>query len=227
MDSNFPEGYIDDDELYKMYPQHRKWFNKLWLAEQLGYKCGPAGIAPDEDGTYVVRPMMNLAGMGIGAEVKEIKAGDKTQVPAGYFWCEYIPGKHYSATYKWQYDRDNIWGHWREPWKGQSCWEGVNFPLNLSKFVEWKKSDYIPEVPDLFVQLRDVKIINIEFKGNSPIEVHLRDSPNPKYDHLVPTWKLDNPDKHKHLELHGYTWIEAYSDGNGELENPRTGFWVK
>lgn len=220
MDSNFPEGYIDDDELYKMYPQHRKWFNKLWLAEQLGYNCGPAGIAPDEDGTYVVRPIMNLAGMGIGAEVKEIKAGDKNQVPAGYFWCEYLTGKHYSGTYEFVHDV-------KPYWKPISCWEGVNMPINLTKFVEWKRSDYIPEVPRELNVLCEVPKINVEFKGNSPIEVHLRDSPNPKYDHLVPTWKLDDPNKHQHLELHGYTWIEAYSDGNGELENPRTGFWVK
>lgn len=227
MQANFPEGYIDDPELYKMYPKHRNWFNKLYLAERMEYNCGPAGIAPEEDGMYVVRPIMNLAGMGAGATVKEIKAGDTTQVPAGYFWCEYFDGPHYSCTYKWEYDRDNIWGHWREPWKGKSCWEGVNFPINLTKFTEWKRTDYIPPVPDIFVELSDVKIINIEFKGDKPIEVHLRDTPNPQYDHLVPVWASDESLKREHLAMHGYKFIEGYSDADGQLDDPRIGFMVK
>lgn len=231
--ANYPEGYIDDDELYKMYPQHRKWFNKLYVAETMGYKCGPGGIAPEEDGVYVVRPIMNLSGMGAGAEVKEIKAGDCSKVPPGYFWCEYFKGRHFSATYKWEYDRDHIWGQWKEPWKGQSCWEGINYPINLTKFVEWKRSDYIPKVPDVFVELRDIKVINIEFIDDKPIEVHLRDSPNPKYDHLIPTWMSDQVNgkmmsaKHDHMIANGYVWIEAHSDGDGFLEDVRTGFWCK
>ena len=222
--ANYPEGYIDDDELYNIYPQHRKWFSKLYIAEAMRYKCGPAGIAPKEDNTYVIRPIMNISGMGAGAEVKEIKAGDCTKVPPGYFWCEYIGGKHYSASYKFI--------HATKPyWEPLSCWEGINFPINLTKFVEWKRSDYIPEVPKIFNELCDVPIINVEFKGNSPIEVHLRDTPNPQYDHLIPTWASD-PDhmisaKHDHMIANGYTWIEAYSDGNGFLKDKRTGFWCK
>lgn len=227
MQVNLPEGYIDDDELYNLYPHHRKWFNKLWLAEQLGYNCGPSGLAPKQDGVYVVRPIMNLSGMGVGATVKEIKAGDSRQVPAGYFWCEYFDGPHYSCTYKWEYDRDMINGKWNTPWKISSCWEGVNFPINLSKFTEWKRSDYIPTVPDLFVQLRDVKIINVEFKGDNPIEVHLRDTPNPQYDHLIPVWASDLDTKKEHMKMHGYEFIEAYSDGDGQLDDPRIGFLVR
>ena len=222
--ANYPEGYIDDNELYNIYPQHRKWFSKLYIAEAMRYKCGPAGIAPKEDNTYVIRPIMNISGMGAGAEVKEIKAGDCTKVPPGYFWCEYIGGKHYSASYKFI--------HTTKPyWEPLSCWEGVNFPINLTKFVEWKRSDYIPEVPKIFNELCDVPIINVEFKGNSPIEVHLRDTPNPQYDHLIPTWASD-PDhiisaKHDHMIANGYIWVEAYSDGDGFLKDKRTGFWCK
>ena len=226
MQANFPEGYIDDPDLYNMWPQYRQWFNKLWLSEQLGYDCGPGGVAPTKDGKYVVRPIMNLDGIGVGATVKNIKAGDTTQVPAGYFWCEYFDGPHYSCTYEWQYDRDHIWGHWKQPWKGQSCWEGVNLPINLSKFVEWKRTDYIPPVPDLFVELRDVATINVEFKGDKPIEVHLRDSPNPKDNHLIPMWKSDEG-KVSHYLMHGYEFIEGYSDGNKQLDDPRIGFMVK
>lgn len=218
---------MQDDDSYKKYPHHRKWFNKLYIAELFGYDCGPSGTAPTKDGTYIVRPVYNLSGMGVGAEVKEIKAGDYTATPAGYFWCEYLTGKHYSANYKWKYDRDMQDGKWLQPWKGFSCWEGTNMPINLTKFVEWKRSDYIPEVPDELVCLRDVEVINVEFKGNQVIEVHLRPSPDPDYDHIIPVWASDLGVKKQHMEMHGYNFVESYDDADGQLNDPRIGFLVK
>ena len=44
---------MQDDDAYNLYPHHRKWFNKLYVAELFGYDCGPAGVAPTKDGTYV------------------------------------------------------------------------------------------------------------------------------------------------------------------------------
>ena len=67
---------MEDCDSYVKYPKHRKWFNKLWLAEMLGYKCGPAGTDIPEDGVYVVRPIYNLGGMGAGAKVVELKKDD-------------------------------------------------------------------------------------------------------------------------------------------------------
>ena len=218
---------MEDDQAYQKYPHHRKWFNKLYIAELFGYKCGPAGVDIPEDGTYVIRPIYNLSGMGIGAHVKELKAGDSRSVPAGYFWCEYLTGKHYSANYKWVYDRDMQDGKWLQPWKGFSCWEGTNMPINLTKFVEWKRSDYIPEVPDELVCLRDVGVINVEFKGNQVIEVHLRTSTDPEYDHIIPVWASDIGKKKEHMEMHGFYFVEAYDDADGQLEDPRIGFLVK
>ena len=218
---------MQDDDAYSKYPHHRKWFNKLYIAELFGYDCGPSGTAPTKDGTYIVRPIYNLSGMGVGAEVKEIKAGDCTAAPAGYFWCEYLTGKHYSANYKWKYDRDMQDGKWLQPWKGFSCWEGTNMPINLTKFVEWKRSDYIPEVPDELVCLRDVEVINVEFKGNQVIEVHLRPSPDPDYDHIIPVWASDLGIKKQHMEMHGFHFVDSYDDADGQLKDPRVGFLVK
>jgi hypothetical protein len=65
-----------DIEAYQKYPGLRYWFNKLWLSEQLGYYCGPAGIAPQISGMYIVRPIMNLTGMTANAKLKYIFAGD-------------------------------------------------------------------------------------------------------------------------------------------------------
>lgn len=211
---------VDEDQ-YQKYPHHRKWFNKLWVAELFKYDCGPNAVAPSKDGTYVIRPIYNLSGMGVGASVKELKAGDRKTVPPGYFWCEFLKGKHYSANYKWKVD--HITGG---QWEGVSCWEGTNMPINLSKFAEWKRSEYIPEVPAELKELYDVKEINVEFKGNQVIEVHLRTSPDPDYDHIIPIWKSDEG-KVSHYLMHGFNFIEFFDDADGHLKDPRVGFLVK
>lgn len=206
---------MNDEDAYKKYPRHRKWFNKLYIAELFKYDCGPCGTAPTKDGTYIVRPIYNLSGMGVGAEVKEIKAGDLKATPPGYFWCEYLTGKHYSATYEFVHDT-------KPYWKPLSCWEGFNKPIDLTKFVEWKRSDYIPEVPRELNVLCDVKTINVEFKGMDVIEIHLRTSPDPDYDHIIPVWS-----NQADTELEGYEFVESYDDADGHLDTPRIGFFVK
>lgn len=214
---------MEDSDAYLKYTKHRKWFNKLWLSELFKYKCGPCGTMIPEDGKYVIRPIYNLAGMGVGAQVKELKQGDYRSVPAGYFWCEYIEGTHHSANYKWEMN-DLTGGKW----VGINCWEGVNSQDNLSKFSSWKRVDYIPTLSHLFKQLGDgVSHLNIEFIDNKPIEVHLRLSPDPEYDHIIPVWSSDLGVKKEYMETHGYEFISAYDDANGELDDPRIGFIVK
>ena len=71
---------MDDAEAYLKFPDQRKWFNKLWLSEQLGYYCGPSGVAPTKSGWYIVRPLMNISGMGVGAEKIWIDGNDHTKV---------------------------------------------------------------------------------------------------------------------------------------------------
>ena len=218
---------MQDYESYEKYPHHRKWCNKLYVAETFGYNCGPCGTAPKESGIYVVRPIYNLSGMGAGAKVKQILAGDTSATPPGYFWCEYLKGKHYSANYEFVHDINPYW-------KPVSCWEGINMPINLTRFVEWKRSDYIPEVPRQLNELSDVKRINVEFKGNDVIEVHLRESADPDYDHIIPVWKSDldlsQGERGKvahYIEDHGYKFIRSDDDADGFLEDPRIGFLVK
>lgn len=216
-----------DYESYEKYPHHRKWFNKLYVAETFGYSCGPCGLAPKNTGMYIVRPIYNLSGMGLGAKVKWLEEGDISATPPGYFWCEYLKGKHYSVDYEFV---DGI----NPYWKPISCFEGLNRPLNLIKWVEWKKSDYIPEFPKKLNELSDVKRINVEFKGNDVIEVHLRPSDDPDYDHIIPVWKseinLSQGDRGKiaeYIEEYGYKFIPSDTDADGFLEDPRIGFLVK
>lgn len=213
---------IEDCDAYQKYKHHRKWFNKLWLAHKFNHVCGPAGSDIPKDDMYVVRPIYNLGGMGAGASLMQLKQDDYRSVPPGYFWCEYFNGTHYSVNYEWK--TDHITGG---EWKGTSCWVGVNMPLNLSKFVEWQRSSFIPEAPKELNELSDVKDINVEFIGDKVIEVHLRPSPDPEYDHIIPVWTSDVGPKKEHMEMHGYEFIDAYDDGNGYIDDPRVGFLVK
>ena len=89
-----------DEDAWLKYPHHHNWFNKLYVAEQMGYYCGPCGFAPSRSDYYIVRPIYNLGGMGVGTSIQYIEADDYTMVPPGYFWCEILLGKQYSATYE-------------------------------------------------------------------------------------------------------------------------------
>ena len=42
----------------------------------------------------VIRPIYNLAGMGLFTTITTLQKDDVTSVPPGYFWCEYLQGKH-------------------------------------------------------------------------------------------------------------------------------------
>tara|TARA_R110000868_G_scaffold282471_2_gene542738 strand:+ start:3448 stop:4086 length:639 start_codon:yes stop_codon:yes gene_type:complete len=212
---------MHDNEAWVKYPKYHKWFNKLYLSELLGYDCGPAGLAPTKSGWYIIRPIYNLLGMGVGARVEYIYAGDDKKIPAGYFWCEAFSGNHYSATYEFFYTTT---GEWRPI----SCWLGTRNPGEdrLYKFSEWKRSDYIPVVPRELHELSPIGKINVEFIDDRVIEVHLRESPDPDYDLLIPIWRSDVTDI-KWYDLHGFKWISDPDNADGMLPDMRLGFMVK
>ena len=207
---------MNDAEAYREYPYLTHWYNKLWLSEQLKYRCGPAGLAPDVSGWYVVRPITNLSGMGVGAKKIWIDAGDLHHVQPGYFWCEWFDGRQYTVTYCWE--------GWS--WIPVSCWEGIKNDEDLSKFSKWIRSDHYPPLGILFHELSDLEMINIEYIEDNPIEVHLRASSDPDYNELIPVWEgqenmVDKP------AFVDYSYISSYDDGDGFLETPRIGFLVK
>lgn len=205
-----------DCHAWSQYPHHRKWFNKLWVADTMGYDCGPAGIAPNSTGEYCVRPIYNLSGMGVGARHQVIETGDASVVEPGYFWTEWFRGVHKSVDYKWTDGK----------WQPTGCWVGINNPDNLSKFVRWDKSNAALPAPEIANELQDIKLINIEFIGSKVVEVHLRGSPDPKGNAFVPIWKGEE-DQIAKFESLGYEFLEDYEDADGYLEIPRIGFCVK
>ena len=207
---------MDDTVAWIKYPKHRNWFNKLWLADQLGYHCGPAGLPTLRDSEYIVRPTYNVRGMGINAKFQYIKGDDCSAVDAGFFWCEKFEGRHISASFKFSH---NTIGRWI-PF---SAFEGFRGPNNpLYKFDKWSRVSLneVPEVPRLLNVLSDVETINIEFIGNKIIEVHLRDSPDPDYDEFYPVWQSDN------IEM-DLEFVKHEDDADGHLPEKRLGFYVK
>jgi len=50
----------DPDDLWVM--------DKLILSRKLGYNCGPVGLDVPTPGYYIVRPCVNMLGLGLGAQ---------------------------------------------------------------------------------------------------------------------------------------------------------------
>jgi hypothetical protein len=207
---------MNDIKAYREYPYLTYWYNKLWFSEKMGYYCGPAGIPPEKSGWYVVRPIVNLSGMGLGAQKIWIDSGDVAKTLPGHFWCEWFEGRQYSVSYEW---KDFLW-------HSVSSWEGTKECDDLSKFTKWERSEFKPNIGIFFHELIDVGKINIEFIEDKPIEVHLRTSPDPDYDILIPIWSGEEYLVDKYEKI-GYSYIHSYDNAEGFLKNPRLGFMVK
>ena len=207
----------EDYQTYAKYSHHRKWFNKLWLSETLGYDCGPSGIFPDKSGWYIVRPIMNLSGMSVGAEKKYIEEKDITKVQPGYFWCEWFEGNQYSVTFE----------RVKNKWLQTSCWKADRDIDELYKFKKWMRYDHkIFRLPKFFDGLSDLDAINVEFIDDRPIEVHLRRSPDPDCNEFIPIWEGEQYLVDKY-EVMGYSYTESYDSADGFLKTPRLGFMIK
>ena len=200
---------------WQKYPEYRSWFNKLWISNKLGYKCGPAGVPVPEKGLYAIRPIYNLRGMGVGAYIEELSPEKTDTIPAGYFWCEKFEGDQYTFDLNWK-------GYWRQ----KSCWKGFKESDELWRFTSWEKKYNCVWIPHCFDVLGrgGVHWINVETIEGHIIEVHLRGSPDPygKYTILIPRWEDTDPTLYE-----DYDYIESYDDADGQLPKARLGFYAK
>lgn len=202
----------DDVTAWHTYPQHHKWFDKLWLSERLGYNCGPGGVPVPYAAKYIVRPIYNLRGMGLYAELQHLTPEDLHSVPPGYFWCEQFKGTQYSVDYLWN-----------NRWQQLNAVQGHNQEHELYRFSAWTYCDYQAALPEYFNELKDCEYINVEFIDTRIIEVHLRTSPDPKgYTELITVWADETISQPS-----GYTWIPSPDDADGRLPATRLGFYAK
>lgn len=178
-------------------------FDKLILSKKLGYNCAPKGIPVSKSGNYIIRPCVNLMGMGEGAYTEYLESSTD-HLNTGTFWCELFDGDHFSVDF----------------YKGNVvlCVKGTKDSADFTKFTKWEKchKDFkIPEQLEHIVKKYDY--VNIEFIGNKVIELHLRHNPDFSWhlsDVIIPVWEGESEFKE------GWEFTE-------NVDGKRVGFFIK
>lgn len=173
--------------------------DKLILSRKLGYTCGPVGLNVPKPGYYIVRPCVNMLGLGLGAQRVYIEEST-VNLPVGHFWCEWFAGKHLSIDYHWG--------------KQTLAVEGFK---NYNTFTHWKMwqrvEDIIP-LPDILSEFAiRHEYINCEYIGGKLIEVHLRRNEdfNANINTFIPVWEGQST-----IPPSGYTYRD-YPDVHGRI----------
>lgn len=198
--------YNTDSEVWIDCEIENLWiFDKLLLSKHLGYVCGPAGVDVPKPGTYIVRPCMNLLGMGIGAKFMYLK-NSTDHIPPGHFWCEVFTGRHISVDY----------------FRGEQILavEGThNTDSPLWKFSKWVRLDdaKIDLPSSLSFLFKNYDYINAEYIDGNLIEIHFRTNPDFQYGNVeaIPVWNDDTVNVPE-----GYKYVES-------LDYKRKGFYIK
>jgi hypothetical protein len=174
---------IDPDDIWAL--------DKLILSRKLRYTCGPVGLDVPTPGWYIVRPCVNMIGLGLGTQKVWLEK-ETTHLPLGYFWCEWFEGRHLSIDYHWGKQVLAVEGH--KP--------GNTF----TKWDHWVKVSDRIKIPDIVSSLsKKHEWINCEFIGKRLIEVHFRHNEDFEDDiiHFVPVWKGEST-----TPPEGYTYRE-------------------
>ena len=213
---------MDDYQVWQDIPAFRRLYNKLDLSLRLGYTCGPAGVPVPTTAEYVIRPIINLSGMGATAYVQKLKKDEDHDVPPGYFWCEMFEGDHVSINYSWR--------------KGEifpiNAIQGYNNKKELYRFFSWKKLEDIPDydLPNFISETMSAHRVNVEFIGGNIIEIHGRhglDMPKDAVE-IVPVWKDTEAEQHlMYNEAKDWIFKPNYEDADKTLANPRLGFYYR
>lgn len=189
-----------EDKVWKTIDPDDLWvLDKLILSKKLYYNCGPVGLEVSKPGYYIVRPCVNMQGLGLGAQRVWLENSTK-HLPVGYFWCEWFGGRHLSIDYHHGKQVLAVEGHKPED--------------TFTRWDHWVKvSDRIsmPEIIKPFIS--KYEWINIEYIGKKVIEVHFRHNQDfeDNITHFIPVWEgesIDPPD--------GYTY-KHYPDVHGRI----------
>ena len=171
--------YYNDpvDEWNSIHEEDLWVYNKLYLNNHLGHLCGPVGCPVPRPGYYIVRPSINLLGMGRFSRIEWIDECTDHFHPAE-FWCEIFEGEHISVDFKDQ--------------KADLVVLGEKYNKdNLYKWKKWTKIERNIDFPTILNNLKgNYRWINCEFIDNHLIEVHFRRNPDFRYGNTVaiPVW---------------------------------------
>lgn len=187
-------------------PQDIWIFDKLILARRLGYICGPAGVDVPKDGNYIVRPVTNCVGLGLGASIEYLTVKDWTDhLDPGTFWCEIFKGDHISVDYEWGQPKLSV--------------QGFKPKDTFTRWDKWIKVKNLIALPDLLKSFSlKYQWMNCEYIGGKLIEVHLRRNPDFDYNNkeFIPVWQGQNTKPPT-----GYKYVEC-PEAHG-----RVGAWIK
>lgn len=221
----------EDYEAWEEYPQYRWLFNKLEVSSKLGYDCGPACVPIKKSGNYIIRPIYNLYGMGIGAHKKfldvDLHAKEMIHhkhIPPSYFWCEWIDGKHYSIDFVKKNKR----------WHPFHCMVGTHSNTdNLTKFSMWKIVDaQFNNLPEWIHDIETEKYLNIETKDKNIIEIHLRSGNDIAWNYnvgtkIIPAWRGIDYKEYDYLPFVENFHKESFIyEADGNLSDVRLGYYV-
>ncbi len=159
-------------------------YNKLFLSRSLGHLCGPVGTSVPTPGHYIVRPSINLLGMGRFSRIEYIEKYTDHFHPSE-FWCEIFEGDHISVDFHNKTSDLVVLGE-------------RDRTNPLYKWKKWTKIERKIEFPQILERLEgDYEWINCEFIGNNLIEVHFRRNPDFRYGNTVaiPVWKDEKLEK--------------------------------
>ena len=186
-----------EDRVWKTTDSEHLWvMDKLILSRKLGYTCGPTGLDVPAPGNYIVRPCVNMLGLGLGTSERYL-VDDTTALPLGYFWCEKFQGRHLSIDYYYGNPVLSV--------------EGIKDPKTFTKWSKWfKVSNTIP-FPSILNGFEKYEWINCEFIDGNLIEVHLRRNEDFENDIeiFIPVWEgeeINVPENMKYIkypDLHG------------------------
>ena len=198
---NYPEDAEDD--VWKRINPNNIWpLDKLILSRKLGYKCGPVGLRVPKPGWYIVRPCVNMMGLGLGAQKVWL---EKTthHLPVGHFWCEFFTGRHISLDYAYGLPKLCV-----EGFKSDDTFTRWDSWIKVDDFPAMEKCLGFPKILDEFIHWPE---INCEFIGSKLIEVHFR--PNPDFTEgmteFIPVWEgqsIDPPEGYSYRpcpDIHG------------------------
>jgi len=181
---------IDPNELWAM--------DKLILSRKLNYICGPVGLRVPKPDWYIVRPCVNMQGLGLGAQKVYIEK-ETDHLPVGHFWCEWFEGKHLSVDY--YYGVQHL------------CVQGFKSNDTFTKWDSWHKTEDLVPLPFSLRTFAHHKWINVEYIGGKAIEIHFRHNEdfNNNIQEFIPVWdgQDTNPPE-------GYTYRE-YPDIHGRI----------
>ena len=186
--------YLETDEEWNTIHPSDLWvYNKLMLSRVLGYTCGPVGTTVPKPDFYIVRPSINLLGMGRFARKEWIEKDTNAFHPAE-FWCEIFTGEHLSVDF---YQKN-----------AELVVRGIKDDHDpLYKWQKWEKIDQKVDFPEILLELKgNYDWINCEFINGNLIEVHFRRNPDFRYGNTVaiPVWDEEKVEKMTFVEDEDY-----------------------